>query len=182
MPTICAIRHVEHSADEMFDLVADVERYPEFVPHCQKHVIVDRRTGGSTEVLITEMTVARGPLRETTRNHDTLDRKNHRILVESAAASLEYLQTAWGFRSLNDRSCEVSFDVSYQFSSRLLQLIAGGIFEATFSRFVQAFERRADDIYGQRRYRSPDHLRGRPAHHGLRARRRANIEISRCLT
>ncbi len=156
MPTIYAKRRVNHSAHEMFDLVADVERYPEFVPHCQKHVIVSREKCGDTEVLITDMTVGRGPFRETMRNSDTLDRKNGRILVKSFGGSLEYLRTVWGFQPRGDESCDISFDVSYQFSSPLMELIAGYIFEATFSRFVQTFERRADDIHGRRGPRSRD--------------------------
>jgi coenzyme Q-binding protein COQ10 len=157
MPAIHAQRRVNHSAHEMFDLVADVERYPEFVPHCQKHVIVSRKKTGNTEVLITDMTVGRGPFRETMRSRDTLDRKNGRILVEAVTGPLERLQTMWRFQPRDDASCEISFDLSYQFSSLVMELLARSIFEATFSRFVQAFERRADNIYGYRGRRSQDH-------------------------
>ena len=62
MPVIHAKRRVNHSAQEMFDLVADVERYPEFVPHCQKHVIVSRGKRGDHDLLVTDMTMARGNL------------------------------------------------------------------------------------------------------------------------
>jgi coenzyme Q-binding protein COQ10 len=153
MPAIHGKRRVNYSAQEMFDLVIDVERYPEFVPHCQKHIIISRQRSDKIETLITEMTVGRGPFRETMRNCDTVDLKQRRIIVNSTAASLQYLKAVWGFEPRDDGGCEISFDVCYRFSSALMQLLAGSIFEATFGVFVQAFVRRADRIYGPRKDR-----------------------------
>ena len=148
MSTIHAKRQVNHSAQEMFDLVADVERYPEFVPHCHEHVIVSRGKNGDDELLVTDMTMARGIFRETIRGRDTLDRKNCRIVVEAKAGPLRRLQTVWTFRPRSCESCDVVFDLSYEFSNRLLELVLGGILDDTFRGFVRAFERRADVIYG----------------------------------
>jgi coenzyme Q-binding protein COQ10 len=150
MPATQAKRRVHHSAEKMFDLVADVERYPEFVPHCQRHVIVSRKKSGNSEVLITDMTVARGPFRETIRSRDTLDRTNGRIRVEAIGGSLQRLQTVWTFQARGDESCDVGFDITYEFSSLMVELLLGRIFEVMFRDFVRAFERRADVLYGWR--------------------------------
>jgi coenzyme Q-binding protein COQ10 len=161
MPAIHAKRRVNHSAQEMFDLVADVERYPEFVPHCQKHIIICRKRTEDGEVLITDMTVGRGPLCETMRSRDTLDRRNCCILIEASGGPLRCLRTVWTFQAQDNESCEVGFDLCYEFSGVLIQLLAGRIFEAMFVRFVQAFERRANMIYGDRKRASPSRHRGR---------------------
>ncbi len=149
MPTIHARRSVHHNANEMFDLVADVERYPEFVPHCQRHVIVARKKSGNSEVLITDMTIARGPFRETIRSRDTLDRENGRIRVEAVGRTLQRLQTLWTFQPRDGHNCDIGFDIVYEFSSLAVELLLGGIFDSTFRYFVHAFERRADLLYGR---------------------------------
>jgi coenzyme Q-binding protein COQ10 len=80
MPVFRAMRRVPHSADEMFDLVADVERYHEFVPLCVRHAILSRETRGEIEILMTDMTVACGIYRESFKSRVTLDRANGCIL------------------------------------------------------------------------------------------------------
>ena len=148
MSTIHAKRQVNHSAQEMFDLVADVERYPEFVPHCHEHVIVSRGKNGDDELLVTDMTMARGIFRDTIRGRDTFDRKNCRIVVEAKAGPLRCLRTVWTFVPRNSDSCDVTFDMAYEFSNPVIEFILGDIFDGMFRRFVRAFERRADIIYG----------------------------------
>jgi coenzyme Q-binding protein COQ10 len=132
----------------MFDLVADVERYHEFVPLCRRHVIRSREKRGELEILITDMTVAYAFVSETVRSRVTLDRANRRILVEGIGGPLRRLRTLWTFDPRPDGTCDVDFDLSYEFASRALALLMGAVFEAAFSRFVEAFQRRADAVYG----------------------------------
>jgi coenzyme Q-binding protein COQ10 len=150
MPGFRAKRRVHHSAGQMFDLVADVEHYSEFVPLCQKHTIRSRRKCGDSEIMMTDMTVAYQVFRATHRSRVTLDRANGRILVESVDGPLRRLRTVWTFQSRDRDSCDVGFDLSYEFASPMLALLVGGIVDVAFSRFVQAFESRADAVYGSR--------------------------------
>ncbi len=154
MPEFRARRRIHHSADEMFDLVADVERYSEFVPLCERHVIKCRETRGETEVLMTDMTVAYGIFRETFTSRVELDRAGRCILVESTDGALRRLRTRWTFQSRSDGSCDVGFDLSYEIASRTLALLMGAVFDGAFSRYVQAFERRADIVYRRCRHGS----------------------------
>ena len=85
MPDFLTHRHVAHSVDEMFSLVADVERYPEFLPFCQGHTIRLRRVRDDVELLTTDMTVAHLMFRETFRSFVTLDRANTRILIAATS-------------------------------------------------------------------------------------------------
>ena len=145
------MRRIHHRAKEMFDLVADVERYPEFVPLCLKHAIRSRARRAEIEILMTDMTVACGICRESFISRVTLDRANGCILVESMDGPLRRLQTRWTFQSRSDDSCDVGFYLQYELASRTLALLMGAVFDAAFGRFVEAFERRADVVYARPR-------------------------------
>ena len=133
----------------MFDLVADVERYPQFVPMCQS-LTVRRRTQESDgrDVVIADMTVAYKFVRETFTSRVTLDRPKLEILVEYLEGPFRTMNNRWRFRLTGESACEVEFFITYEFRSRTLGLLMGGIFEAAFRRFSAAFERRADQVYG----------------------------------
>jgi coenzyme Q-binding protein COQ10 len=133
----------------MFDLVADVERYPEFVPLCRA-LKVRRRTSepGGIDVLVADMTVAYKLISERFTSRVTLDRPNLKILVEYLEGPFSRLQNQWTFRPADEHTCEVDFFISYEFKSRTLALLMGSMFELAFRRFAAAFERRADAIYG----------------------------------
>lgn len=149
MPVVKAKRHVNHGAQRMFDLVADIERYPEFVPLCEGHVIRSRESRGPIEILVTDMTVGYEIFRASHRSRVTLDRPNGRILVVSAGGLLRRLRTIWTFESRDENCCDVGFDLSYELDSAALRVLLGGVLDAAFGRFVQAFERRADAVYGR---------------------------------
>ena len=151
MPVHETTRRVRHSADQMFDLVADVERYPEFVPLCHGLRVRSRQAQGDTEVLIADMTVAYKIFRETFRSRVVVDRPNRRILVEYLEGPLRKLENRWTFRPVDGESCEVGFYLAYEFASRTLAALMGAVFDAAFRRFAEAFERRADLVYGRRR-------------------------------
>ena len=149
MPQFTTMRRVRHSAADMFDLVADVERYPEFVPLC-KSLAVRRRNkdGEGREVVIADMTVAYKMIRETFTSRVTLDRDKREIFVEYLEGPFRAMNNRWRFRPMGDQACEVEFFITYEFRSRTLGLLMGSIFDAAFRRFSAAFERRADQVYG----------------------------------
>ena len=133
----------------MFDLVADVERYPEFVPLCRS-LKVRKRSGGADgqEVIVADMTIAYKLIRETFTSRVTLDRGQLTILVEYLEGPFRRMNNRWTFRPIDEQSCEVGFFLAYEFRSRALGLLMGSVFDAAFRRFAVAFERRADQIYG----------------------------------
>jgi len=149
MPAFRTARRVKHTATEMFDLVADVERYPQFVPLCER-LSVKRRSeaGEGVQVLVADMTIAYGPLRETFTSQVTLDRARLAILVEYLNGPFRQLENRWRFRPESEHESVVEFYISYEFRSRTLGLLMGTVFDKAFRRFAEAFERRADQIYG----------------------------------
>jgi coenzyme Q-binding protein COQ10 len=150
MPQFSSKRRVQHSATEMFDLVADVERYPEFVPLCSALKIRQRthRPDG-TEIVVCDMTVSFKLVREAFTSKVTLDRSNLRILVEYLRGPFSNLENRWSFESKSENSCDVGFFLSYEFRSRMLAMLMGTMFDTAFQRFAAAFEKRADAIYGK---------------------------------
>ncbi len=132
----------------MFDLVADIEKYPEFVPLCRA-LRVRRRDGtNGVEVLSANMTVAYKLLQETFTSRVTLDRPNLKIQVEYLDGPFSQLDNRWTFRPLGEHECEVEFFIAYEFKSRTLGLLMGAMFDTAFRKFAEAFERRADVVYG----------------------------------
>ncbi len=152
MPRFSSQRRVNHSAHEMFDLVADVERYPEFVPLCQSLKVRQRtKRPDGTEVIVADMTVSFKLVRESFTSQVTLDRTNLKILVEYLRGPFSNLENRWTFEPKGDDVCDVGFFLSYEFKSRMLAILMGSMFDTAFARFAAAFERRADAIYGRRK-------------------------------
>lgn len=148
MPKFETSRRVAHSADEMFDLVADVERYPEFLPLCQSLTIRSRREREGRILLVADMTVAYKRLRETFTTQVLLKPQEKRIDVNYVEGPFRYLDNRWSFVPVADGACDVDFFIEYEFKSRTLGLLMGSMFDYAFRRFATAFEERADDIYG----------------------------------
>lgn len=159
-------RRVRHTAGDMFDLVADVERYPEFVPLCQSLRVRDRKQDGEKETIIASMTVAYKMFNETFTSRVTLDRPNLRILVEYIDGPFRKMDNRWTFRPVGEDASEVEFYLGYELKSRTLQMVVGGVFDAAFSRFAQAFERRADVVYGRGGEKRTAGATGDPAYRG----------------
>ena len=151
MPQFRTTRRVRHSAEKMFDLVADIERYPQFVPLCQSLRVRKRSTGeeDGRETLVADMTVAYKLIHETFTSRVTLDKPSLKIAVAYLNGPFSHLDNRWTFKPTSETTCEVEFFIDYEFKSRILGVLMGAMFDAAFRRFAEAFERRADVVYGQ---------------------------------
>ena len=148
MPRFSTTRRVRHSASDMFDLVADIEHYPEFVPLCRSTRVSGRAAAGEgIETLRSEMTVAYKMIHETFVTKVTLDKPRLRIDVRYLDGPFSHLENRWTFQPLGEDACEVAFFISYEFSSRVLARVMRAVFDAAFRRFADAFERRADVVF-----------------------------------
>ena len=151
MPQFSTKRRVRHTATDMFDLVADVEKYPQFVPLCSALTVKGRSSkGDDVIVLVADMTVAYKIIRETFTSRVMLDRPNLKILVEYLNGPFKRMQNRWTFHLVGEDTCDVEFFIEYEFRSRALAMLMGAMFDAAFRKFSAAFEKRADDIYGQK--------------------------------
>jgi coenzyme Q-binding protein COQ10 len=150
MPHFRTNRRVPHGAAEMFELVADVERDPEFVPLCESLRVRGRAKEGDNEIITATMTVAYKLIRESFTSRIVLDPKAGEIRVSYIDGPFRSLENVWSFKPLGEKSCEVGFRIAYEFRSRLLQTLMGAAFDRAFRKFADAFEARADHVYGRR--------------------------------
>jgi coenzyme Q-binding protein COQ10 len=148
MPSFTATRQVRHSATDMFDLVADVEAYPKFLPMCERLVVRSRKRESDRDVLIATMTVGYKFVRESFTTRVTLDRARFHIQADYIDGPFSYLENTWRFEPHGRGDCIIRFSIDYEFKSRLLQGLIGSVFERVFARYTEAFEARADVIYG----------------------------------
>jgi len=148
MPRFSTTRRVRHAASDMFDLVADIEHYPEFVPLCRSIKVSQRAAQGEgIETLRSEMTVAYKMISETFVTRVTLDKPRLQIHVQYLEGPFRQLENRWSFRPLGENASEVEFFISYEFKSRMLGLVMGTVFDTAFRKFAEAFERRADVVF-----------------------------------
>lgn len=143
MPGIHETRRLPYSAEQMFDLVADVGRYGEFLPW----VVATRVRTDSDEEMIADMLVGFNALREKFTSRVEKHRPD-RLKVHYVDGPMRDLDNVWLFRQLPDGGCEVEFSVSFTFRNVLFEKIAGQYFDRAFRKMVAAFETRADALYG----------------------------------
>jgi len=152
MPRFTTKRRVRHAAADMFELVADMEKYPAFLPLCRALRVRSRTDKGKgVTVVVAEMTVAYKLIQQTFTTRDELDRPNLTIFIEYLDGPFSHLQNRWTFRPTGENSCEVEFFIDYEFSSRMLAMLMGAMFDTAFRKFSAAFEKRADQIYDRKR-------------------------------
>nr|WP_298795488.1 type II toxin-antitoxin system RatA family toxin [uncultured Acetobacter sp.] len=142
MPKHAERRVLAYRADQIFDLVADVGRYPEFLPWC---VAARVRTQTTTE-LVADLTVGFGPFRESFTSRVTLNRPDT-IMVQYEKGPFRYLKNIWKFTP-DEHGCMVEFFVDFEFRSRILQAAIGVVFGEAVRLMVSAFLRRAREVYG----------------------------------
>lgn len=148
MPSYETKRVVPHSPDQMFALVADVEHYPEFLPMCEALAVRSRRERDGVTLLVADMTVGYKALRETFTSQVVLKPADNRIDVKYIDGPFKYLTNRWRFTETPAGGTEIDFYIDYEFKSRVLGALMGALFDRAFRMFSEAFEKRADAVYG----------------------------------
>lgn len=150
---------VGHSAREMFDLVIDVERYPEFMPLCESLKVVSQERQGATQIIVADMAVGYKSISETFRSRVEADHETLQVLVNYIEGPISHLENRWRFADIagaggavgsGGQGAEISFFLEYEFRNLALQMLMGAMFDKAFSKFVSAFEMRATEVYGRR--------------------------------
>jgi coenzyme Q-binding protein COQ10 len=126
----------------MYRVVADVERYPEFLPWCAGLRVISRASDGGREIVLAEMLVGYRGLRERYTSRVVLDPSNRKIDVTQTDGPFRQLENHWQFTSLRAGS-EVAFEIAFAFRNRLLNMVAGAAFERVMLKMADAFEARA---------------------------------------
>ncbi|MFM5908540.1 MAG: type II toxin-antitoxin system RatA family toxin [Novosphingobium sp.] len=146
MPGIAETRRLPWSAAQMFDLVADVGRYGEFLPW----VVATRVRSDSDDEMIADMLVGFSAIREKFTSR-VIKHRPGSIEVLYLDGPLKDLDNRWQFRDLPEGGCEVDFSVQFSFRNIMFEKLAGQYFDKAFRKMVAAFEKRAEDLYGSSR-------------------------------
>lgn len=148
MPQYETTRRVAHAPEAMFALVADVERYPEFLPMCEALSVRSRRERDGVTLLVADMTVGYKAIRETFTSQVVLKPADSRIDVKYIDGPFRYLTNRWRFEDAPGGGTDIHFFIDYEFKSRVLGVLMGAMFDRAFRLFAEAFEKRADAVYG----------------------------------
>ncbi len=142
-------RRVPFTPKQMFDLVADVDRYPEFLPLCEAMHVRARREADTHEILTADMTMGYKAIRETISSRVTLEPDTPRVTVRYLSGPFSNMQNEWRFEPVNG-GCIVHFYIAYEVRNPLLKVLVSQLFDRAFKRFAAAFEARAHAVYGRR--------------------------------
>ena len=150
MPTHAEKRTVPYTPEQMFDLIADIGKYPEFLPWCSAARIRGTRDlpDGTGEVVDADLVISFKLFRERFGSRVTLRPEARVIDVEYLDGPFRYLNNHWEFHPQEGGGCEIDFFVDFEFRSRALQAVIGVVFNEAMQRIVRAFERRAAELYG----------------------------------
>ena len=149
MPTHAETRTLPYSAQQMYDLVADVGSYPAFLPWCSAARVKSVTPQGNTEVMEADLVISFKVFRERFTSRVVLMPDDKKIDTEYLDGPFRYMKSNWAFRDVNG-GCEVSFFVDFAFRNMILQRLIGVVFNDAMQRIVRAFETRAEALYGGR--------------------------------
>ncbi|RKQ95776.1 ribosome-associated toxin RatA of RatAB toxin-antitoxin module [Kushneria sinocarnis] len=144
MPTVNRSALVRHTDRQMFDLVNDFSSYPEFLPGCRHARVIEERD----DLLIGELTLGRGGIEQTFSTRNELH-PPQRIEMRLNEGPFKRFEGQWLFTSMGDEACRVSLNLEFEFSSRLIGMAFGRLFGQIAGQLVDAFVRRADEVYGR---------------------------------
>lgn len=144
MTTHAEKRHLPYTPEQLFDIVADVKKYPEFLPWC----ISSRITKEEGDIFYADLIIGYKMIREKYGSKVTLKAPDH-VHVEYLSGPMKYLSNHWRFIREEDGSCTIDFFVDFEFKNRILQNLIGVFFNEIVQRMVGAFETRANELYSK---------------------------------
>ena len=139
-------KYLPYTAKEMFDLVADISSYPEFLPWCAAARVRKEIQKGVVKQIEADLVISFKVFREKFGSRVLLDASKFIIQTEYLDGPFRHMHSVWSFNN-SEQGCEVNFNVDFEFKNAMLQSIIGLVFNDAMQRIVRAFERRAADLY-----------------------------------
>ena len=149
MPKASVKRLIECEKDQLIDLVLDIEKYPEFVPFCLGSYIYERINKGDQILIIADLTIGKGPFKDTYKSDVKYNKKEGIIFVKNIDGPLKYLDNKWQFKS-DGNYTEVSFDVDFELKNKFLNIIMTKSFKYGLDKIADAFQKRAEELFNSR--------------------------------
>ena len=138
---------VNFTRDQMFDLVADIDSYSEFLPWCNDSRVIDRKTEDGREIVIADLEIGYDQFVYTYRSEVVLNLDKSNISVRNLDGPFKYLENNWKFVTVNESECEIQFKIDFELNITLFDILMRKFFDLAFQKMVDAFISRANEIY-----------------------------------
>ena len=148
MPKASVKRLIECKKNQLIDLVLDIEKYPEFVPFCLDAKIYEKKEKGDYILIIADLTIGRGPFKDTYKSDVKFSKKDNSIKVTNIEGPLNRLDNMWLFND-HVNGTEISFDIDFEIENRFLNIVMTRSFQFGLDKIADAFQKRADDLFNQ---------------------------------
>lgn len=146
MPKASVKRLIDNRKDKLIEFVLDIEKYPEFIPFCDNSKVYERSDNGDTINIIADLTIGKGPFKDTFKSDVKLNKKNDHIHVVNLGGPLNHLENNWKF-SETEGGTEISFDIDFEIENKFLNVLMSKSFEFGLNKIADAFQKRAEDLY-----------------------------------
>jgi len=148
MPKASVKRLIECKKEQLIDLVLDIEKYPIFVPFCLDSKVYERKEKGDLLFIVADLTIGKGPLKDTYRSDVKFDKKEDSIYVTNLNGPLKHLENKWYFKEENNFT-EISFDVDFELKNDFLNIIMTKSFQFGLDKIADAFQKRAEELFSK---------------------------------
>ena len=146
MPKASVKRSIECTKEQLVDLVLDIEKYPQFVPFCLGSKIYEKKEKGDLLLIIADLTIGKGPFKDTYKSDVKFNKKNDSIYVTNLDGPLKHLENKWHFRE-NNKITDVSFDVDFELKNHFLNIVMTKSFQFGLDKIADAFQKRAEELF-----------------------------------
>ena len=148
MPKASVKRSIECKKEQLINLVLDIEKYPDFVPFCMDAKVHERKEQGDLLLIIADLTIGKGPFKDTYKSDVKFNKKNDSIYVTNLDGPLKYLENKWKFKEQN-KITEVSFEVDFELKNDFLNIVMTKSFQFGLDKIADAFEERAKELFSK---------------------------------
>ena len=148
MPKASVKRSIECEKKQLIDLVLDVDKYPLFVPFCLDSKVHEKKEQGDLILMIADLTIGKGPLKDTYKSDVKYNKKDDTIFVTNLDGPLKHLENRWHFKQLN-KATEVSFEVDFELKNDFLNMIMTKSFQFGLDKIADSFEKRAEELFSK---------------------------------
>ena len=150
MPKASVKRLIESRKDKLIEFVLDINRYPEFIPFCEDSKVHDRKDDGESISIIADLTIGKGPFKDTFKSDVKFNKKDDLIHVVNIGGPLKYLENNWKFidkgNLINGYKTEVIFDIDFEIENKFLNILMSKSFQFGLEKIADAFQKRVESI------------------------------------
>tara|TARA_B100001142_G_scaffold83619_1_gene84732 strand:+ start:4054 stop:4503 length:450 start_codon:yes stop_codon:yes gene_type:complete len=148
MPKASVKRLIECKKEQLIDLVLDIEKYPQFVPFCLDARVHERNQKDNSILIIADLTIGKGPLKDTYKSDVKFNKKNNSIKVINIGGPLKHLENNWKFED-NPNGTEIFFDIDFEIENKFLSIVMNKSFQFGLNKIADAFQKRAEELFNK---------------------------------